>query len=67
MDVVCVKERKLNKHVREGFRILARIIARKYMKNQVKIHNGEIAGEKRSILRLKIQKNSIFSHLEYSY
>ena len=34
MDVVCVKERKLNKHVREGFRILARIIARKYLKNK---------------------------------
>jgi len=47
MDVVCIKERKLNKHVREGFRILARIIARKYLKNQVKIHDGEIAGEKK--------------------
>jgi len=54
MDVVCVKERKLNKHVREGFQILARIIARKYLKNQAKIHDGEIAGEKRNILRLKI-------------
>ena len=60
MDVVCVKERKLNKHVREGFRILARIIARKYLKNQAKIHDGEITGEKRSILRLKIQKNFNF-------
>jgi hypothetical protein len=60
MDVVCVKERKLNKHVREGFRILARIIARKYLKNQAKIHDGEIAGEKRSILRLKIQKKFNF-------
>ena len=59
MDVVCVKERKLNKHVREGFRILARIIARKYLKNQAKILDGEIAGEK-SILRLKIQKNFNF-------
>jgi len=36
MDVVCIKERKLNKHVREGFRILARIIARKYLKNKQK-------------------------------
>ena len=60
MAVVCVKERKLNKHVREGFRILARIIARKYLKNQAKIHDGEIVGEKRSILRLKIQKNFNF-------
>lgn len=59
MDAVCVKERKLNKHVREGFRILARIIVRKYLKNQAKIHDGEIAGE-RSILRLKIQKNFNF-------
>lgn len=49
MDIVCVKERKLNKHVREGFQILARIIARKYLKKQAKIHVGEIAGEKRSI------------------
>ena len=60
MDVVCVKERKLNKHVREGFRILARIIVRKYLKNQAKIRDGEITGEKRSILRLKIQKNFDF-------
>ena len=36
MDVVCVKERKLNKQVREGFQILARIIARKYLKNKQK-------------------------------
>ena len=59
MDAVCVKERKLNKHVREGFRILARIIAREYLKNHAKIHAGEIVGE-RSILRLKIQKNFNF-------
>jgi hypothetical protein len=36
MDVVCVKKRKLNKHIREGFRILARIIAREYLKNKQK-------------------------------
>ena len=59
MDIICVKERKLNKHVREGFRILARIIARKYLKNQAKIFDGDCR-EKRSILRLKIQKNINF-------
>ena len=42
MDVVCVKGKKLNKHVREGFRILAIIIAREYLKNQEKIHDREI-------------------------
>jgi len=46
MDVVCVKERKLNKHVREGFQILARIIARKYLKNQAKIHEERLLEKK---------------------
>lgn len=49
MDVVCVKERKLNKHVREGFRILARIIAREYLKNQEKIHDREIVYNEQNI------------------
>ena len=60
MDVVCVKERKLNKHVREGFRILARIIARKYLKNQAKIHDGEIVGEKKKYLEVKNTKKFQF-------
>ncbi len=49
MDVVCVKERKLNKHIREGFRILARIIARKYLKNQEKIKYREIVYNEQNI------------------
>ncbi len=45
MDIVCVKERKLNKHVREGFRILARIIAREYLKTQTKNKDREVVDE----------------------
>ena len=45
MDIVCVKERKLNKHFREGFRILARIIVREYLKTQVKKDDREIDNE----------------------
>jgi hypothetical protein len=53
MDVVCVKERKLNKHVREGFRVLARIIAREYLKNQAKIHDREIVYNDQNIKHIQ--------------
>jgi len=34
MECVCVEEKTMNKHTREGLRILARIIARDYMEKQ---------------------------------
>jgi len=55
-----IKKEKEREILTDGLRILAHIIARKYLKNQEKIHDGEITGEKRSILRLKIQKNFNF-------
>jgi len=53
MDVVCVKERKLNKHVREGFRILALIITREYLKNRVKIHDKEIISSDQNVKHIQ--------------
>jgi len=35
MESVCVEERNINKHTREGLRILAQIIARDLIANQV--------------------------------
>ena len=34
MECVCVEEKTMNKHTREGLRILARIIARDFMAKQ---------------------------------
>ena len=45
MDVNCVKERKLNNNIREGFRVLARIIVREYLKTQEKNDDREIDTE----------------------
>jgi hypothetical protein len=44
-----IKKEKEREILTDGLRILARIMVRKYLKNQVKIHDREIAGEKRSI------------------
>jgi len=53
MDVVCVKGKKLNKYVSKGFRILAIIIAREYLKNQAKIHDREIVYNDQNIKHIQ--------------
>lgn len=45
MDVDGIKERKLNNSIREGFRVLARIIVREYLKTQVKNNDREVDAE----------------------
>lgn len=41
MASVCIETKPLNKHAREGFRILARIIARDFMEKQALSGNGK--------------------------
>jgi len=42
MDVDGIKERKLNNNIREGFRVLARIIVREYLQTQAKNDDREV-------------------------
>jgi hypothetical protein len=44
MEYVCVEEKTINKHTREGLRILARIIARDFMAKQALNGDGKNGG-----------------------
>ena len=53
MDIVYVKGRKYNKNVSKGFRILAIIIAREYLKNQVKTDDGETISSDQNVAHIQ--------------
>jgi len=42
MSVVCVEKKETNKHLSDGLRILARIIARDFMASQALAQDGEV-------------------------
>lgn len=44
MTSVCIETKPMNKHTREGLRVLARIIARDFMEKQFLNENGKQGG-----------------------
>lgn len=64
MDVNGIKERKLNNNIREGFRVLARIIVREYLKTQEKNDDREIDTEIITLSNVKQKQSDQFNNLK---